>query len=585
MNKQIIPIFYACDDAFVKYTVVSLYSIIKNASTEYDYKIHILHSGISEESKKRLSELENDNFKVFFHNIKNDVKQIYGKLPVRDYYSKTTYYRFFIAEMFPEYKRVIYTDGDTIFNADVSELYFTDIEDAYVGACRDLVFTQVDLYGDYAEKVVGVSRYNIFNAGLLLINCDQFRKHAVYKKFRYYLKMYDFVVTQDQDYLNLICKDHVFFLDQRWNDTMFSEPVFPDREAKMIHCNMTGKPWHYRDCRCAEYFWKYAKETSVYDEIAAELEGYTDECKKADARVLENINRLAEKEIKRSDNFVNLQNSERSEARRKIVKKIEDYEEQGRFTEDVYDDPPTETLMPENIDYLRKGVVSSAKADIAYAVAKRFSKKLSKDKKLLIKKINGLEKLNGIEGGAVLTCNHFNEFDSFAIHYTFAKAKLKDKKLYTVIREGNYTTFKGFYGYLMRNCYTLPLSSNHKTMRKFSIATEQILKKGDFILIYPEQSMWWNYRKPKPLQKGAFVIAAKNNVPIVPCFITMQDSDMVDPDGFFVQEYTVNIGDPIYPDEELKYVDRVTDMLDKTFAFNKETYEKKYGIPLYYTKK
>ena len=33
MIKEI-PIFYACDDAFAKYTIVSLSSMIKNASKE-----------------------------------------------------------------------------------------------------------------------------------------------------------------------------------------------------------------------------------------------------------------------------------------------------------------------------------------------------------------------------------------------------------------------------------------------------------------------------------------------------------------------------------------------------------------------
>lgn len=31
---------------------------------------------------------------------------------------------------------------------------------------------------------------------------------------------------------------------------------------------------------------------------------------------------------------------------------------------------------------------------------------------------------------------------------------------------------------------------------------DKVLKDGHFMLIYPEQSMWWNYRKPKPLKKA-----------------------------------------------------------------------------------
>jgi hypothetical protein len=39
MISERIPIFYACDDNFVKYTVVSLHSMIKNASKEYKYHV------------------------------------------------------------------------------------------------------------------------------------------------------------------------------------------------------------------------------------------------------------------------------------------------------------------------------------------------------------------------------------------------------------------------------------------------------------------------------------------------------------------------------------------------------------------
>ena len=44
MSKNIIPIFFSCDDNFVKYTIVSLKSIMENASKEYKYVIHILNT-------------------------------------------------------------------------------------------------------------------------------------------------------------------------------------------------------------------------------------------------------------------------------------------------------------------------------------------------------------------------------------------------------------------------------------------------------------------------------------------------------------------------------------------------------------
>ena len=95
--------------------------------------------------------------------------------------------------------------------------------------------------------------------------------------------------------------------------------------------------------------------------------------------------------------------------------------------------------------------------------------------------------------------------------------------------------------------------------------------------------MWWNYRKPKPLKPGAFQFAAKSEVPVLPCFITMQDSELVGDDGFAIQEYTIHIGAPIYPDKALGYRQNVQMMLDKNFDIWKDIYEKEYEIPLTYT--
>ena len=107
--------------------------------------------------------------------------------------------------MFPEYEKAIYIDSDTIVKGDISRLYDFDLGDNYVGGVNDQVVVQDPTFGDYVEKVLGVERNNYFNAGLLLINCDQFRKNNVLDQFCKLLHMYNFVVAQDQDYLNVIC--------------------------------------------------------------------------------------------------------------------------------------------------------------------------------------------------------------------------------------------------------------------------------------------------------------------------------------------------------------------------------------------
>ncbi|MBO5148061.1 MAG: 1-acyl-sn-glycerol-3-phosphate acyltransferase, partial [Clostridia bacterium] len=99
----------------------------------------------------------------------------------------------------------------------------------------------------------------------------------------------------------------------------------------------------------------------------------------------------------------------------------------------------------------------------------------------------------------------------------------------------------------------------------------------------PEQGMWWNYKKPRPMQDGAFSLAVRTNAPVVPIFITMEDSDHFDGDGFAVQEYTLHILPAIYPDETLSRVEAKNDIKNKNYEAWVKTYEEFYGKTLEYS--
>ena len=203
------------------------------------------------------------------------------------------------------------------------------------------------------------------------------------------------------------------------------------------------------------------------------------------------------------------------------------------------------------------------------------------DRQLIIKEVRGIENFSAVKGGRIVTCNHFNACDNYAV-WGALREHMGGKLLYKVIREGNYTNPPKPFGLFMRHCNTLPLSSQKATMRKFMNAFSELLSRGETILIYPEQGMWWNYRKPRPMQDGAFSFAVRNKAPIVPIFITMEDSDVLDADGFFVQEYTLHILPAIYPDETLPYAEAKKDMKNKNYEAWVRTYEEFYGKPLVY---
>lgn len=597
---QVIPIFFAIDDAYTPFLAVALQSLIENASTDYKYLIKILHTNVQEEHMKQIKKFESKNVSIEFVDLSYYIEKVKDKLYTRDYYTNTTYFRLFLPELYPQYNKVLYLDSDIIVLGDIAELYNTEMGQNLVAAAPDDIIQYNKVFQDYAELVVGVAKYqHYFNAGVLLMNLDELRKFKFQEKFLYLLGTVKFSVAQDQDYLNRLCKGRVTLISHDWDVMPYVNEETKPEDIKLIHYNFAYKPWHFEDVTYNEYFWKYAQKTEFYDEILKIRESYTEEQKFKDREAEKGLAELAMKENgcvgddrnsrKKYGYFKDiLKYSKDTEGKDKnrmeVLEKIEMLEREGLFDIDAENDPPTEVLNPEDVDYLKEKGSSKLKNAVANKIGEIFLNDLLKDNKLIIKAINGMENLQGVENGAVLTCNHFNPFDSFSIEQVFRlSGKSKEKKLYKVIREGNYTNFPGLYGFFFRNCDTLPLSSNTRTMVEFMKAVDTILKRGDFVLVYPEQSLWWNYKKPKPLKKGAFKIAARNKVPIIPIFITMEDTDIVGEDGFMVQQYTINIEKPIYPEEGLTEGENMQNMKEKNFEVWKNIYEEFYKIPLEYT--
>ena len=241
---------------------------------------------------------------------------------------------------------------------------------------------------------------------------------------------------------------------------------------------------------------------------------------------------------------------EKSAHKLEVLKRIATLEKEQQWHVDVEDDPETLPLMPEKVDYLNEKLFSKIKTKIANGMATRFYDNLIKNRQLIIKEVKGIENFTAVKGGKIVTCNHFSVCDNYAVWVTL-RDYMNGKMLYKVIREGNYTNPPKPFGFIMRNCNTLPLSSQTATMKKFLRAVKVLLERGETILIYPEQAMWWNYRKPRPTQDGAYTLALRNKTPIVPIFITMEDSDVLDGDGFPVQAYTMHVLPAIYPDTTL----------------------------------
>lgn len=272
-----------------------------------------------------------------------------------------------------------------------------------------------------------------------------------------------------------------------------------------------------------------------------------------------------------------------SEDRKEVLRKIDEYERKGWFDKDVENDPPSPELRPEDVDYLGKKLSSKIKTAIANKMGRKFFEKMIKEGAVVIDGMEGGENLRLLKDtGAVITCNHFGIPDNYILYHCIQNS-LKKKRLYKVIREGNYTGFSGLFGFLFRNCNTLPLSSNRRTMVNFMSAADTLLRRGEAVLIYPEQGMWWNYRKPRPFKIGAFKIAARAGVPVLPTFVTMKDDETkLDEHNYPLQHYTLHVMPPVYPDKTLSEKQAAEKMKEDAFALYKAKYEEVYGVPLVY---
>ena len=137
--KQTIPICFATDDNYIPFLAVAIASLLDNAAKDKFYKIYVLTTQIKQENIDSILKLKTSNSSIQFISLAKELDKIQSMLHLRDYYSKETYYRIFIPNIFPEYAKVLYLDCDITVTGDISKLYNTEIHGYYVGAAIEEV--------------------------------------------------------------------------------------------------------------------------------------------------------------------------------------------------------------------------------------------------------------------------------------------------------------------------------------------------------------------------------------------------------------------------------------------------------------
>jgi len=194
--------------------------------------------------------------------------------------------------------------------------------------------------------------------------------------------------------------------------------------------------------------------------------------------------------------------------------------------------------------------------------------------------IVGIENIENITTGAIVTSNHFGPLDSVPLRKLVQERGMKNINI--IAREEN-LAMEGVFGLIMNYLDIIPISDLLSYMKKdFLDIVKEKLDNKEFILIYPESEMWFHYKKPRPCKPGAYYYATKFNVPIISCFVEIREDGEMETQDFYKTHYTLHILPTIYPDPNKSIKDNTNEMMAKDYEQKKEAYERVYEEKLVY---
>lgn len=243
-NKQDnMNIVFSINKNYINLLCISITSLLENNHNR-QINIYILHAALNSKNQKKIKRLEKfyNNLKIYFILIdKNNFKNF--KLNIK-YISLETYFRFLIPDILQENK-CLYLDADTLTIKNLSELYNTDISEYYCAGCNDLFIEHIDY-----KKEIGLSKEDLYiNAGVILFNLEKMRENKIADLLLHNTEKYSNIIKyQDQDILNITCKNHILKLDSIYNYTSFCMEKEKDKanNVAILHYTGSAKPWKFK---------------------------------------------------------------------------------------------------------------------------------------------------------------------------------------------------------------------------------------------------------------------------------------------------------------------------------------------------
>ncbi|WP_405940058.1 glycosyltransferase family 8 protein [Streptomyces sp. NBC_00726] len=285
MVGEPIRIVVAADDGYAFPLAASVRSIVDNAHQDRPLEVVILSCGISAESKRRLSASWDTGPNCLIRFLDVDVNSLSAwptSSSLLSHPTSATYARLLLPQLLPEsWSKVIYLDADTITLSSFDALWELDLGGLAVGAVIDPFNPLIGSpRGVQCWEEVGLDPdAPYFNAGMLVINLDVWRRERVAARALAYVESHaDCIGLLDQEALNAIVNGEFLAVDESWNmmDVRYadSHPAAggatppPVSEAALRHPRVrhfTGKrkPWKtgYRNSDSVDLFFSYADRT------------------------------------------------------------------------------------------------------------------------------------------------------------------------------------------------------------------------------------------------------------------------------------------------------------------------------------
>ena len=203
------------DSKYIKHCAVTLVSIFENNKDEA-ISIHIIARELTEDDKQVLREItQKYHQNIFFY--EPDMKLLEG-FNIRKFSKRisiATYYRCILSSILPEtIDKLIYLDCDIVVLGSLRPMWDISLEGVGVAAVEDMGCKEPERY----EILKYPMEYSYFNAGVLLINLDFWRKHNIAQACIDYFHQYpERILYNDQDLLNSVLYKDKKLIDIKWN--------------------------------------------------------------------------------------------------------------------------------------------------------------------------------------------------------------------------------------------------------------------------------------------------------------------------------------------------------------------------------